>query len=239
MANKVHSEIPSKVRNQQLSSTTEDYLKTIFALGESAEADGSEPIALGRIAQRLGVTAGTVTTMMQQLATRGLVDYLPRRGVRLSGQGRALAVGVVRRHRIVEQFLVEVMAMDWADVHEEAEQLEHAISERLLERMNDMLGRPTHDPHGDPIPAADGEIAATAELQSLQHCGPGAYRLIRVLADTSNGLEWLNRKGFRPGNELKVLTSEPFAGTMALRIGGQQLTLSYQAAALLMVEPFL
>ena len=107
---------------------------------------------MGQVASALGVTPGTATTMVKALAESGLAEYEPYSGVRLTAAGEKLAGLVLRRHRLVELFLVQVMGMSWAEVHDEAEQLEHVVSERLIERIDEMLGRPTHDPHGDPIP---------------------------------------------------------------------------------------
>lgn len=220
-----------------LSSTTEDYLKVIFAMAEPL--DGQEGpdgvVGLGPIARRLGVTPGTVTSMMNQLQVRGYLEYLPRRGVRLTESGRQEAVGVVRRHRIIEKFLVEVMGLDWASVHEEAEVLEHAVSGRLLARMDEMLGHPTRDPHGDPIPQADG-LVADVQLIPLDRCKPGNYELTRVLVEETATLDWLDARGFRPGAQLQLTRVEPFAATVSVRIGKTSHTLSMQAAAKLLME---
>ena len=124
---------------------------------------------MGQIAAALGVTPGTATTMVKALAESGLVQYEPYSGVRLTAAGERLAGLVLRRHRLVELFLVQVMGLRWDEVHEEAEKLEHVVSERLIERMDEMLGRPEVDPHGDPIPDADGAIRQR-ELQTLLDC---------------------------------------------------------------------
>ncbi len=136
------------------SSTVENYLKAILHL----QQDGHGSTTVGEIARVLEVTPGTVTIMMRHLRERGLVSYEPRRGLSLKPRGVTEAMKVVRRHRLIETFLVEVMGLDWSEVHEEAEILEHVISDRLLDRINEMLGEPTHDPHGDPIPARDGTV---------------------------------------------------------------------------------
>ncbi|MBP6783737.1 MAG: metal-dependent transcriptional regulator, partial [Verrucomicrobiales bacterium] len=128
-------------------STVENYLKAILHL----QGEGKGSTTVGEIARVLAVTPGTVTIMMRQLKERGLVAYEPRRGLSLRPRGRTAALKVVRRHRLIELFLVEVMKLDWSEVHEEAEILEHVISDRLLDRIDIMLGEPTHDPHGDPI----------------------------------------------------------------------------------------
>jgi DtxR family Mn-dependent transcriptional regulator len=139
------------------SSTVENYLKAIYQ-GQSALAHDERLVPMGSVATALGVTPGTATTMIKALAESGLAQYEPYSGVRLTQAGEKLAGRVLRRHRLVEAFLVQVMGMRWDEVHDEAEQLEHAVSDRLIERIDDMLGRPTHDPHGDPIPTSDGLI---------------------------------------------------------------------------------
>src|SRR5207248_10027618 len=132
------------------SSTVENYLKAIYQ-GQSLLAAGERLVSMGQVASSLGVTPGTATTMVKALAESGLVEYEPYSGVRLTKAGDKLAALVLRRHRLVELFLVKVMGMAWDEVHDEAEQLEHVVSDRLIDRIDEMLGRPTHDPHGDPI----------------------------------------------------------------------------------------
>src|SRR5215475_5344236 len=150
------------------SSTVENYLKAIYQ-GQSALTDGVRLVPMGQVASALGVTPGTATTMVKALAESGLAEYEPYTGVRLSAAGERLAGLVLRRHRLVELFLVQVMGMRWDEVHDDAEQLEHVVSERLIERIDEMLGRPTHDPHGDPIPGPDGAIAQH-QLDNLLTC---------------------------------------------------------------------
>src|SRR6476469_5269115 len=150
------------------SSTVENYLKAIY-LGQSSLARDARLVPMGKVAAALGVTPGTATTMVKALAESGLADYEPYSGVRLSSAGEKLAGLVLRRHRLVELFLVQVMGMSWAEVHDEAEQLEHVVSERLIERIDEMLGRPTHDPHGDPIPTPEGRLAAR-HFENLLTC---------------------------------------------------------------------
>src|SRR5881397_1008530 len=163
------------------SSTVENYLKAIY-LGQSALQSGARLVPMGQVAAALGVTPGTATTMVKALAESGLAEYEPYSGVRLSAAGQRLAGLVLRRHRLVELFLVKVMGMSWAEVHEEAEQLEHVVSERLIERIDEMLGRPTHDPHGDPIPTAEGTIRPD-QLESLLTCPLGMPLKVTRIAD--------------------------------------------------------
>src|SRR6202043_1841423 len=150
------------------SSTVENYLKAIYQ-GQSTLVGHQRLLPMGHVASAVGVTPGTATTMVKALAEAGLGEYEPYSGVRLTPAGEKLAVLVLRRHRLVELFLVQVMGMSWAEVHDEAEQLEHVVSERLIERIDEMLGRPTHDPHGDPIPNREG-ASASRRLDSLLTC---------------------------------------------------------------------
>src|SRR3954453_22052654 len=137
------------------SSTVENYLKAIY-VGETQLVAGQKLVPMGQLAAALGIAPGTATTMVKALAESGLVAYEPYNGVRLTDAGEKLATRVLRRHRLIELFLVQVMGMRWDEVHEDAEQLEHVVSDRLIERIDEMLGHPTHDPHGDPIPTAEG-----------------------------------------------------------------------------------
>src|SRR5215467_12258310 len=136
-------------------STVENYLKRLYL-----EQRGSprEMVPMGRFANAMGVVPGTATSMVKALADSGLVEYEPRSGARLTRGGEQLALHVLRRHRLVELFLVKVLGLDWSEVHEEAEELEHAISDKVLERIDALLGHPSVDPHGDPIPTARGQV---------------------------------------------------------------------------------
>src|SRR3954469_12144271 len=163
------------------SSTVENYLKAIYQ-GQSSLATDQRLVPMGQVAAALGVTPGTATTMVKALAESGLAEYEPYSGVRLSGAGEKLAVLVLRRHRLVELFLVQVMGMAWDEVHDEAEQLEHVVSDRLIDRIDEMLGRPRHDPHGDPIPSADGAIEAPSS-DSLLTCPTGSVLKVTRITD--------------------------------------------------------
>lgn len=215
------------------SSTVEDYLKVIYTLSrENLETDGLA--SLGRVAEKLNVTPGTVTTMMRHLEERGLVQYQPRKGVRLETKGEGEAVRVVRRHRMVELFLVNIMELDWADVHDEAEALEHVISDRLINRMDEMLGYPSHDPHGDPIPTPGGKIV-DKQSYPLLHCQPGKQRIVRILNDESSFLNWLQERGLQPGEMIKVCGKDEMAGTLFLETRNTQLTIGISAAQAVLV----
>lgn len=194
--------------------TVENYVKTLY---QERQRGNGDLVALGRLAAAMGVVPGTVTTMVRTLADAGLVHYEPRVGVALTPAGDTLALHVLRRHRLVEVFLVEVLKFDWSEVHAEAEELEHAISDKLLEKMDAFLGRPTVDPHGDPIPTAAGEISRPAWLP-LTRCVPGdRVRIARVENQDAAFLNYANDHGLRPGTQLTVLTADSVAGAITLR----------------------
>jgi DtxR family Mn-dependent transcriptional regulator len=218
------------------SSTVENYLKAIY-LGQLALPATVRLVSMGHVAGTLGVTPGTATTMVKTLAESGLAEYEPYNGVRLSAAGEKLAGLVLRRHRLVELFLVEVMGMSWAEVHDEAEQLEHVVSERLIERMDEMLGRPTHDPHGDPIPTAEGQLPAD-RLESLMTCPLDTPLKVTRIADQDPAfLRFIERHDLKPGQAIEVETRDAAADAVTLRgRNGASLTIGARAASKLLVE---
>ena len=156
------------------SPTVENYIKQIYLEQQSSTGGESEALVpMGRLAAAMGVVPGTATTMVKALSDSGLVAYEPRGGVRLTRGGEQLALHVLRRHRLVELFLVKVLGLDWSEVHEEAEELEHAVSDKVLERMDQVLGHPSVDPHGDPIPSAKGKVDESRH-GSLADCARAA-----------------------------------------------------------------
>ncbi len=216
-----------------MSVAVENYLKRIYVEQEHA---GGELAPLGSIADGLGVTPGTVTTMIKGLAASGLVDYQPRRGVRLTAAGRLRALGVIRRHRLLELFLVEKLGFDWAEVHAEAEELEHAISDRLLNRIDVVLGHPSVDPHGDPIPRADGRVAPVEGLPVSQMAAGYESRVIRVTRDEPELLGFLGDASLLPGSLLRLEAQNPVAGTVTVSVSGRQTVISRDVAALILVS---
>lgn len=216
------------------SSTVEDYLKSILRLDEDADRE----ITVGGIAEDLGVTPGTVSSMMRHLSEVGLVEYVPRRSVTLLDKGRAEALRVVRRHRLVETFLVTVMKLDWSEVHAEAEVLEHVISDRLLERMDEMLGHPSHDPHGDPIPDPQGNLASHESHHPLSEAAPGPLRIVRVGDSDSDFLDWLSENGLLPGREFELVGHNRIAGIVEIKLdpAGLVKSLGEKVAAHIHVE---
>jgi DtxR family Mn-dependent transcriptional regulator len=217
-------------------STVEDYLKQIL-LEEQSAADG-DLVSTGRIATALGVAPGTVTAMVKALCDGGLVVYEPYSGVRLTDAGRQLAAHVLRRHRLVELFLVQVLKMDWSEVHLEAESLEHAISDRVVERIDEMLGHPEVDPHGDPIPDPHGSIH-TPSLDSLLECPVGRPLQVARVADQSpEFLQLVERRGLKPGSDVRVTRRDTTAAVVELVLGsGEQLSLGERAASKILVQP--
>src|SRR5712691_5326697 len=210
------SDILGYYRRMLPSSTVENYLKAIYQ-GQSSLARDERLVPMGQVAAALGVTPGTATTMVKALAESGLAEYEPYNGVRLSPAGERLASLVLRRHRLVELFLVQVMGMSWAEVHEEAEQLEHVVSERLIERIDEMLGHPTHDPHGDPIPNHDGAIASR-ELDTLLTCPVGTpLRVTRIADQDPVFLRFVENNGLKPGQSIEVESRDAAADSVRLR----------------------
>jgi len=217
------------------SSTVENYLKAIYQ-GQSLLEGGARLVPMGQVASALGVTPGTATTMIKTLAESGLVEYEPYSGVRLTGAGEKLAALVVRRHRLVELFLVQVMGMSWAEVHEDAELLEHVVSDRLIDRIDEMLGRPTHDPHGDPIPNQEGSVAAR-QLETLLTCPTHTpLRVTRIADQDPEFLRFIEDNNLKPGQPVEVETRDTAADAVQLRGQDRRITIGARAASKLLVE---
>lgn len=211
------------------SSTTENYLKHLLLLQQ--RSDAPLPVPTGKLAAAVEVTPGTATVMVKGLADAGLVDYESRTGVRLTPRGQRAAMDVLRRHRIVELFLVQVLKLDWSEVHDEAEVLEHAISDKVLARLDEMLGFPSVDPHGDPIPTAKGEMQAR-DLISLDACrSKQRVQVARVENHDPQFLRFAEARGLTPGARLTVIDADPVADAVTLRrASGEQLVIGTAAA---------
>jgi DtxR family transcriptional regulator, Mn-dependent transcriptional regulator len=218
------------------SSTVENYLKAIYQ-GQSALVRDERLVPMGQVAAALGVTPGTATTMVKALSESGLAEYEPYSGVRLTAAGEKLAGLVLRRHRLVELFLVQVMGMSWAEVHDEAEQLEHVVSERLIERIDEMLGHPTHDPHGDPIPNPEGTITPH-DLDTLLTCPIGQPLKVTRIADQDPAfLRFIEENDLKPGQSIEVETRDAAADSVKLRgRNDRAITIGARAASKLLVE---
>ncbi len=193
-----------------LSQAVGDYLKAIYKL----QGDGRVPT--NDIAKALEVSSASVTNMLKRLNRLELVDYESYRGVRLTAPGTKVALEIIRHHRLLETYLKELMGFSWSEMHKEAERLEHHISEEFEDKIDEMLGYPTHDPHGHPIPTKDGQIATSSEL-ALADVEPGASVVVHHVADgDSDLLDYLEQTGLLPNNRLRVLEKEPFGGPIKL-----------------------
>jgi DtxR family transcriptional regulator, Mn-dependent transcriptional regulator len=213
--------------------TVENYVKAVYQLAQAAE-DGA--VATGQISAALGVLPGTVTSMLKTLDDSNLATYKPYEGVRLTSSGRALALRVLRRHRLIEQFLSQTLNLSWDEVHEEAEHMEHAVSDALVDRIDAYLGHPSTDPHGDPIPKADGTVAAVAD-RSLADCAVGdRFRVARVIDQSSEFLRYLSQAGLEIGARGSLVANDEVHERITIRLGSDEKTLPREAAAKLMVR---
>jgi DtxR family transcriptional regulator, Mn-dependent transcriptional regulator len=218
------------------SSTVENYLKAIY-LGVGALTAPSRLLPMGQLATALGVAPGTATTMVKTLAESGLVEYEPYTGVALTEAGEKLAALVVRRHRVVELFLVRVMGYRWDEVHDEAEQLEHVVSDRLIDRMDEMLGRPEVDPHGDPIPDPEG-IVKPQPAQTLLTC-PLHTRvtITRVIDQDKSFLRFIENHHLKPGESIEVEDRDAVSDSVRVRGKDEQrITIGTRAASKVLVH---
>ncbi|MCL6501599.1 MAG: metal-dependent transcriptional regulator [Pirellulales bacterium] len=214
--------------------TVENYVKAIFQI---CHGQDGEPAATGQIAAALGVSPGTVTSMLKTLSEAGLASYTPYEGARLTKAGSRLALRVLRRHRLIELFLAETLHLAWDEVHEEAEHMEHAVSELLIDRIDAYLGYPAVDPHGDPIPRADGSLA-DIQCQALATCAAGErFALVRVVDQSPGFLRYLTDSELALGAQGEVLANCVEAGTLTVRVGQRETTLSRAKAEKLLVQP--
>jgi DtxR family Mn-dependent transcriptional regulator len=217
--------------------TVENYCKTILQI---STRDGRESVATGELAAALELSPGTVTSMLKTLAESGLAEYRPYEGVTLTKAGRSLALRMIRRHRLIELFLQQTLGLSWDQVHDEAENMEHAVSDALIDRIDEYLGKPPYDPHGAPIPRADGTMRGDdSDMRPLSDCQPGErVRIARVLTQNPEFLRHLAGSGLTLGVELDVAENSPLAGTVTLRMGGRKTqTLGHAAATQLLVTP--
>jgi DtxR family Mn-dependent transcriptional regulator len=196
----------------------EDYSKAIFAL----ESRRHEPVLTNALAERLGITAGSVSAMLKKLEELGLITRVPYRGVRLTPDGRRLALEVVRHHRLIESFLAEALGMPWDRVHAEAEILEHVLSDDLERLIATKLGNPTVDPHGDPIPSAELELdeRSTRSMESLKPGDKGVF--VRVSDSNPEMLRYLDGCGISPGDRFSVRERQPFGGPLFVLFGDRE-----------------
>jgi DtxR family transcriptional regulator, Mn-dependent transcriptional regulator len=210
----------------------ENYAKAIYSLQHRT----GDPVATNDLAERLQVTAASASGMIKKLADQGLVEHVPYRGVQLTTDGEQVALEVLRHHRLLELYLVEQLGVPWDRVHEEAEALEHVISEDLEARIAAKLGNPTHDPHGDPIPDAKLKIDESA-TRSLADLEPGDRgRFVRVSDSDPAMLRYLSERGVSLGDAFEVLDRQPFGGPLTVRFGDVLQVLGGGLAAAMRVE---
>jgi len=210
----------------------EDYSKAIYAL----EARSDDPVSTNALADRLGVTPGSVSAMLRRLDELGLITYVPYRGVRLSDDGRRIALEVIRHHRLLESYLAEALGMPWDRVHDEAEVLEHVLSDDLEALIAAKLGHPTVDPHGDPIPSADLQMhePLTERMESLEPGDEGLF--VRVSDSDPEMLRYLAERGISPGDRFAVRERQPFGGPLFVSFGDQEHALGGQLASAMRVQ---
>lgn len=215
------------------SSSEENYLKAIYSLSEHR----SKSVSTNAIAERLNTQASSVTDMMKRLAEKGLVEYKKYQGVRLSDNGYQLAIGVIRKHRLWETFLVEKLGFGWDQVHDMAEQLEHIQSQELTDRLDEFLGFPEQDPHGDPIPNAKGELEPRKAAKLGEIKLGESVRVVGVQDSSAEFLQYLDQVGIALGTHLEVLEVTPFDQSLSLRLdGGVRTHVSRQVAQNLYVK---
>ncbi len=225
---------PSKVTpHSSLTASVEDYLKAVYRITLR-----SDVASTSELAAELNVAAASVTGMVRRLAEQGLLDHVPYRGVRLTASGRQAALRTIRRHRIIETYLTRVLHYPWDHVHDEAEHLEHAASDELIERMAEALGHPEEDPHGAPIPAADGTVLERT-LLTLADMDTGVRVRIVMVSDRDAALlRYLAEQGLKPGAEVKIIDKAPFDGpiTLGLRSRKKSPVIGTRLAEQILVE---
>ncbi|MCH2154664.1 MAG: metal-dependent transcriptional regulator [Opitutales bacterium] len=217
------------------STTVENYLKQIFLI---ARKSSDQVASMGAVAQAMEVVPGTATTMAKSLAESGLALYTPRVGITLTAEGQKIAIKMLRRHRLIEYFLVETLGMDWSEIHEEAEHLEHAISDRVLEYIDKFLGHPTTDPHGDVIPSAEGEFHFR-KIEPLSEVGEGeAFVIAQLIDQDSKFLRFAESNQLVPSTNMRLIQRDEMAACLILQFAKSErkITLGIPAAQKILVE---
>jgi DtxR family transcriptional regulator, Mn-dependent transcriptional regulator len=218
---------------EAISPAMEDYLKAIHQIAETTGA----AVSTQDLADRLNVSTASVTGMIKRLDSLRLVTHQPYHGVALTDRGRAVALEVIRHHRLLELYLVEHLGMPWDEVHAEADRLEHHISEGLEDRIAAILGQPRLDPHGDPIPARDGSMVEVATVPLAVVEAGARVTIARVSDRSSDLLQYLAERGLKPGASVVVATRDELAGVIALDVEGERHTLALPVAATIQVQP--
>ena len=213
------------------SEAVENFVKTVFKLQQQ-----SERVSTNALSQALKITAPSVTDMAQRLQEQGLLDYVKYRGVQLTADGEKVALQLLRRHRLIELFLVQELGYALYEVHDEAENLEHAVSDRFVQALSDKLNNPAYDPHGDPIPTVNGEIIGR-DLQTLAALPLATYaRVSRFMAPDNEMLQHTLDRGFKLGLVIRVLARDPFEGPVTVQLGQGEVIIGHSVAQTIMVE---
>lgn len=212
------------------SPSVEDYIKAIYNAGQEDAEAGTR-----HLASRLRVSAPAVSKMLRRLVALRLVEHTPYQGVRLTGAGEKMALEIIRHHRLLELYLVQALGYEWDAVHEEAERLEHHISEEFEDRIDALLGYPTACPHGDPIPTRDGVMASTPRQTLAQQQSPAQLTIRSVRDEDSGLLRHLKKLGLLPGTAIELIEQEPFGGAFVVRVGGEYVRVAPQVAAQIFV----
>jgi DtxR family transcriptional regulator, Mn-dependent transcriptional regulator len=218
-------------RRSSFTRSQQDYLKALFQLHGDVR-----PVPTGDLAQRLGISSPSVSEMVARLSAQGLVEHDRYRGQQLTREGRRVAVELVRHHRLLEMFLVQVLGYSWDEVHDEAERLEHVISERMEARIFELLGRPELDPHGHAIPTLAGKVRNLSD-RALSECQAGERVLVQGVSDDDPGrLRELERRGLLPGTRIEVVRASEYEGPLECRIKGRRLSIPLGLARAVFVE---
>jgi DtxR family Mn-dependent transcriptional regulator len=204
-------------RRSTFTRSQQDYLKALYQLHGD-----QRPVPTRELAQRLGISSPSVSEMVTRLSAQGLVEHDRYRGQQLTREGRKVALELVRHHRLLEMFLVQVLGYSWDEVHDEAERLEHVISERMEQRIFELLGRPELDPHGHVIPSRTGKVRPVSE-RTLRDCRPGERVVVQGVSDDDAGrLRELERRGLLPGTQIEVVAASEYEGPIEVRIKGKR-----------------
>ena len=209
-----------------LGEAAEDYIKAIYKLSA-----GGGSVTSAAVAVRLGVTPPAVTKMAKRLRRRGLIDSSGTAGLQLTPEGERTALRLLRSHRLIELFLTKELGLPWEEVHQEAEKLEHSISERVEARIAELLGHPTHDPHGQPIPSPDGDLNDAEAIPLLQLAPGGSAVVTRVAATVPGMLRHLGELGVFPGTRVEMLEPDPYGGSLRLKVTGTERAIGRELAA--------
>lgn len=216
------------IQREPLTRSAEDYLKAIYHL-----TSGGSPATTNELAQALDLAPASVSGMLKRLADQGLVEHEPYRGATLAREGRRVALRMLRRHRLIEAYLVAHLGYSWDTVHDEAERLEHAVSDTMVERMAKVLGDPREDPHGDPIPGPDGSLAEMVYVPLADLAVGDEAEIRRVNTSQPDRLRYIGATGLMPGTHVELVAREPFQGPLRLRVGDREQIIGHEMAGML------